>query len=232
MKKLVMISLAIIVVLGMSVSAIAATGGFIVSPSRNQAPELVEVKPSDDNCTAEVVITAYADRDQLSADDRAAIEDAYTKIMGAENIGVLNASIANVAENIGAKVENLAVSDLFDIQTSDCDGHGNHGEVTVTVKAETLTNFVCLIHYYNGEWIVMENAKVSEDGEHLTFGSNTFSPFAIVVNTGSIADVEEPLGEDNVATTVSVSVATGAAVLAAPMAYFMVQFKKKKISFK
>ena len=70
MKKLVMISLAIMVVLGMSISAIAATGGFIVSPSRNQAPEIIEVTPSDDKCTVEVEVTAYADRDTLSPEGR------------------------------------------------------------------------------------------------------------------------------------------------------------------
>ena len=233
MKKLVMISLAIMVVLGMSISAIAATGGFIVSPSRNQAPELIEVKPSDDKCTVEVEVTAYADRDQLSADGRAAIEDAYTKIMGAANLGSLSSSIADVAANLNANVEDFAVSDLFNVSASGCESHNAHGKVSVTLGADTLANLACVIAYNNGEWSVIEGATVSEDGKTVTFETDKFGPIAFVANTGSVsADVEEPLGEDNVATTVSISVATGAAVLAAPMAYFMVQFKKKKISFK
>lgn len=232
MKKLVMISLAIMVVLGMSLSVFAATGGFIVSPSRNQAPELVGVKPADDDCEIEsATITAYADRDQLSGEARGDLEEAYAKIMGTPNIGDLNAAIVELATKIGAKVEDLAVSDLFDIQVPDCDGHGNHGEVTITFEAETLANFVCLLHYYNGEWIVIDNATVSEDGTELTFGSKEFSPFAIIVNTGIFEDVDVETVK-NVATAVSISVATGAAVLGAPMAYYMVQFKKKKISFK
>ena len=233
MKKLVMISLAVIVVLGMSISAIAATGGFIVSPSRNQAPELIEVKPSDDKCTVEVEVTAYADRDTLSPEGRTAIEDAYAKIMGAKNIGELTPAIGDVASGMGADVANFAVSDLFNISASGCESHDGHGKVSVTLGADTLANFACVIAYNNGEWSVIEGATVSEDGKTVTFEADKFGPVAFVANTGSVsADVEEPLGEDNVATTVSVSVATGAAVLAAPMAYFMVQFKKKKISFK
>lgn len=229
MKKLIMISLAVIIALGMSISAFAATGSFVASPSKNQAPILSDVKTEAEGSTIKLVISSYADRDQLSAEDRTNIETAYAKIMGAKNLGELNTSITAVATKLGVDIADLAVSDLFDISIAEVEG--NPGKITVMLKAETLKNFACLLHYHNGEWVVVEDAKVSEDGEHLEFSTNDFSPFAIVVNTGTPV-TQQPVAEEgtNAVLVVTISAATAVLVLGVPMAYFMVEFKKKKIN--
>ena len=52
MKKLLVACLTIALAVGMSVSALAATGGFISSPSRNPAPELIYGANASEECKA------------------------------------------------------------------------------------------------------------------------------------------------------------------------------------
>ena len=66
MKKIVAIILTVVLVLGLSLTAVAELGSFIESPSNNKAPELVSAKNEDEDCVADVIITAYAYRKDLS----------------------------------------------------------------------------------------------------------------------------------------------------------------------
>jgi hypothetical protein len=72
---------------------------------------------------------------------------------------------------------------VFDLSYHKCDAHEDHGYFTIKLGAKALENFVALVHYNNGEWEVIENAKVLADGETLEFKAKDFSPFAIVVDT-------------------------------------------------
>ena len=210
-----------------SISAFATTGAFVISPSLNPAPELVDAVNEDEACDAKIVITAYADRDQLSEEARKRIEEAYTMIRGTKDLSTLNEMIAKIAKRLGVEVTDLAVSDLFDIDAVGCTGnHEDHGLFDITLKAETLNNFVCLLHYYNGEWIVVDNAIVTQNGEHLEFEEKEFSPFAIVVYTGD-DDITTPVKDNNVAVIVAAAVA-GATVLSALIFFILFLHKRNK----
>ena len=126
----------------------------------------------------------------MSKEEIKAIEDAYAKIVGTQDLASLSDAIKALAESRGMNSADLAVSDLFDISATNCDGHESHGHFDVTLKADSLKNFVCLLHYYNGEWRIVENAEVTNNGEYLEFDEDEFSPFAIVVYTGS--EIIEP----------------------------------------
>ena len=202
MKKLAMICLTILMFASLGVSAFATTGGFVSSPSGNQAPELIKGENKSEDCVAELTITAYVNRDQLSEDSRKKIEQAYSEIMGATDLDSLNAKIDEIAEERGVDSEYFAVSDLFDISESNCENHEGHSEFDVVLSAETLNNFVCLLHYYNGEWTVVENAKVTNNGEHLQFSVDEFSPFAIVVSNAEAPD--QPAANNNIATAIAI----------------------------
>lgn len=187
MKKVLTILLMALMVVNMSVVAFAAPGSFITSPSRRPAPELIKGEPEDEECQAEVVITPYSERDTLPEDLREMMEDAYAQIVAASDLTTFTEELAAIAKEKGIPATDLAVSDLFDIRYVGCDDHRNHdGYFEIVFKAETLKNFVALLHLHDGEWDVIENAKPSvEDGEYyLTFKVEEFSPFAIVVNTG------------------------------------------------
>ena len=182
------------------IPAAAVAGSFVSSPSVNQAPVLIDSK--NENCDADIVINAYADRTQLSDDKRQTLEDAYAAIVGTEDLSTLNEDIKKVADKIGVDVSDLAVSDLFNMDVADHDDHGDHGVFEITLSAETLDNFVCLLHYNNGEWIVVEDAEISKDG-YLKFSQSEFAAFAIVTYTG-----EQNIQKDEAAPLVGILVAS------------------------
>ncbi len=172
MKKLVTLILSVVMALSMTVAASAA---FVASPSANNAPTLVEVKDGEDGLV--IKVTAYKDRHNLDAEAKAAIEDSYNDIKNAPDVASLNATVKDVADKAGAKVADLKIADLFDV--SAVDGEIT-GKVTFVLNADTLKNFVALLHDKDGKWEVVEGAKV--DGDKLTFSVDSLSPFAIVVN--------------------------------------------------
>lgn len=199
MKKIFMTCLVFVLVACMCVTAFAedTNGAFDESPSRNPAPELIGANNGCDNCAAQLVITAYADRDELSEEARKAIEDAYTAIVGAKELALLNAKLKELAEAKGVSPESLVVSDLFDISYVTTDGHTAHGHYEITLKTKTLKNFVTLLHYYEGEWLIVDGATTSSAAgyDYLTFSESKFSPFAIVVSTEDVKAETAPEGD-------------------------------------
>ncbi len=179
MKKIVALIISAVMVLSMTVAASAA---FVASPSANAAPVLVEIKDGKTEGLV-VEVTAYKDRAKLSAEGKAAIEDSYKDIKNASDLTTLTSSLKTVADNAKIKASDLAVSDLFDV--SIVSGTPD-GKITLVLSAETLKNFVALLHDNDGKWEVVDGAKV--DGNKLTFSVDSLSPFAIVVNNGEDKD--------------------------------------------
>ncbi|MBQ7355249.1 MAG: hypothetical protein IJW62_07015 [Clostridia bacterium] len=195
MKRVLALCIALVMVVGMSLPAFAALGGFISSPGGNKGPELVEYDNENHECTAVLIVTPYAERHTLSEEKREELEGAYAVIVNSTDITDLNTDLADLAAKKNLDSKKLAVSDLFDASYYSCDIHDEHGAFTITVKPESLQNFVGLLHLYNGEWELIDNAKVeTKDGaEVLTFTVDDLSPFAIVVNT----DANPPQTSDN-----------------------------------
>ena len=67
MKKILMAICMALMMLSVGVTAFAASGSFTSSPSANRAPTVVEFENASEDCTATIVIYAYADRDSLDA---------------------------------------------------------------------------------------------------------------------------------------------------------------------
>ncbi len=184
MKKFMMVCLAMVLVLSMSLTALAAPGSFVESPSNNKSPRIGGYAWGSPDCTAELVITSYADRDALDAEDKADIEAAYDDIKNTEDLGTLNSQLDKIAEGLEVNPDGLAVSDLFDMDYTGCedDVHSEHGKATVTLEADTLEDFVALMVYVDGKWQIVEGAKI-ENGK-LVFSTDQCGPFAIVVDNG------------------------------------------------
>lgn len=224
MKKLLAVILVLCMVLCAGFIVSAETGAFVQSPSRNQAPTLVKGENESEDCTAKIIITAYANRDELSDETRKKIEDAYSIIVGTKDLSTLNAKVKEIANKLNVDVKDLAISDMFDIRAVGCEEHEDHGHFDIVLKADTLKNFVCLLHYYNGEWRVVESAKVTQNGTHLEFTEDEFSPFAIVVNTEDQKTVVPETG-DNSNIWIYVVVM---AVSAAALVFILLKTKKEK----
>ena len=221
MKKIVALCLSVILMMGMTITAFAAPGSFVSSPTGNQAPAVEDFKAADEDCTAQLVITPYGDREELSEAIEALLEKAYDSIKESTDLTALNAELAKLAKEKKINGTDLAVSDLFDIHVTGCDYHDGHTEFDVVLSADTLNNFVALIHMNkDGKWEIVEDAKVTGDGDHLSFSVDSFSPFAIIVNTGKPAQT----GDNNM---VPICIAI-MAVSALAIVVILVRSKKQK----
>ena len=215
MKKILTVIALSLLVFSMTFSATAAEdlGSFVQSPSANLSPEIVEGGSEDHDCDEPLIITAYVDREELPAELKAEIEKVYTKIKSVNNLTTICPALKTLANKKNIPTSNLEVSDLFDIR----DAHDNiEGKFDIVLKAETLENFVGLLHYTDGKYELVEDAKVVEkDGEtHLVFSTNGLSPFAIVVDTGADIPVEADNDGIIIAVLAVVAIAEGAGLVA------------------
>ena len=179
MKKSFVIWLALLIIAFMSLPALAETKDFIESPSAMRAPELIEYKFYSEECEAFIRICAYGDRNALETEAIAELEDAYESVLNAENVTFLSKELAGKVKKAKIPQDKLAVSDLFDIYSAGCDDHSGHGGVTVTIKPVSTENFVGLLHYQDGEWMLTD---CSEQDGTLTFNVSELSPFALVMH--------------------------------------------------
>ena len=218
MRKIIAVCLMVIMLASLTLSVFSAPGGFIQSPSNNPAPELIEGVNESEGCTAQLIITPYIERDTLPEEDRLIIEGVYKQIVESPDLSALTEDLIDVAAKLGVEVKDLAVSDLFDVRYIGCDIHQYHGIFRIKLKAETLDNFVCLLHFHEGEYHIVEDAKVTEDGDYLVFTTNKLSPFAIVVNT-SEENPDAPQTNDMFPIYVTVAAVSGLMLLGLAVAY-------------
>lgn len=186
MKKVLAIILTTVMIFAASISTFAAPGAFLNSPSGNLAPRVSSFKFKSEACTAELVITPYADRSTLGDASKALIEQAYATIAGTKDLTTLSDSLKKIAADKKIKGQNLAVSDLFDISVVGCQDHNDHYSCNIVLDADTLGRFVALLHMdADGKWSVVDTAKVTNEDKQLEFTVDSLSPFAIVVDTTS-----------------------------------------------
>ena len=222
MKKFLACCLAVIMLFTVNVTAFAAPGSFVQSPSRNDGPTLVEGENEDADCTAELVVTPYKDRKTLPEKALKDIETAYQIIAKCKDLTSLCSPFASFVAGKDIAAARLAVSDLFDVSYYNCDIHENHGAFRIKVSADTLKRFVGLLHYNNGEWEFVENAKVLPDGETLEFSVKELSPFAVVVEKEAGTVVSPDTGDVDMTLPIIMWVCSAALIV------ICVSLKKKK----
>lgn len=199
MKKVLAVFLMAVITLCAGINVFAGPGAFLISPSGNPAPILISSDYEDEDCTAQLVITAYADRDRLDISLKELLEKAYADIASTDDLTTLNSDIAELASEKNIKGSNLAVSDLFDISPVGCEIHEGHYSCDIVISSDTLHRFVALMHMdENGQWIVVDNAKVTHSGEHLEFTVSSLTPFAIVVDTSEEGSSPETGDNSNI----------------------------------
>lgn len=183
MKKTLVFIMAIVMSFAVSITAFAAPNGFAISPGANIAPELVEYDKENLDCLATLLITAYADRNSLSEEQRLSLEQAYNDIISATDLSAVCTQLVSAAQTLGVDIKNLAVSELFDISYLNCDDHDGHGSFKLKIKSQSLQGFVGLLHKNGDKWELVEDVTLESDGLHLSFTVDSLSPFAIVVET-------------------------------------------------
>lgn len=207
MKKLLALCLAIIMVMSIGLTAFAAPGKFVSSPSGNSAPEFIEASNESEDCDADLVITPYSERHTLPEGMRQKFEEAYKDILESADLTKVCAALAALAKEKNIPVSDLAISDLFDIYYINCGDHDDHGYFDIVIKPEALAGFVALLHLKDGNWEIVKSAKVTNNGTHLTFRVDDFSPFAIVVDTGDGSNMPQTGDNSNIALYIVIMVA-------------------------
>ena len=182
MKKALAIILSLVIVVCAGVMAFAE-GGFVSSPSGNDAPTIVEIIYEDGSCKPRVVVTPYADREDLENDKEEDMNAAYTEIYSNKDLTKICPALKEVSVKLGKNYLNFAVSDLFDVSLYHNLPHSYCGTITIKLEAETLKNFVALLHRNaNGKWEVVPDVVVNAAESTITFSAKDFSPYAIVVD--------------------------------------------------
>ena len=208
MKKIISCLLVVMLLCSLSVAAFA--DNFVSSVANAGAPEVAEATQADgSDAKALIVVTPYEDKDKLSEEKQAEIDEAFDSLANAEDLAAVNDELKEAAGD-----QSVAVSDLFDISLT------GEGEVsfplTIGLKDKNLDNFVALLHYVDGEWQWVD-AEV--DGEALNFTVDSLSPFAIIVAVDEASSAKT--GD-----TVPYGFIIGAVVLAAGAAWFFAKSRK------
>lgn len=203
MKKLFTVGLVLALAVSMSLTAGAA--GFVSSPTNNPAPEL-------DNPPSGVEVTPYSEREDLSEEGRQDLEDAYKEILNSTDLSELNEALEDVAKDLDIPTGHIAASDLFDVT------YVGEGTVTINLKSDTLEHFVGLMVYEDGQWTLVDDARV-ENGR-LVFTTAISGPYAVLVDAGKYTKPPKT-GEDN-------SLALYACIMVASALAFVVVSKKAK----
>lgn len=213
MKKLIVLLTIVSVVFVMGISALAAPGGFVESPSNNGAPTLV-AEDSD----VGVTVTAYRDRvGKLSADRISTFENAYKSVVGYTDVSSMNPELSKVANRVKVDPADLAVSDLFFVTVDE------KSSAEISVQSNTFDNFVALIRYDESGWSIVES-ELKKDGTTVSFTASS-GVYAVVVSTGATPNQSENMSIGPVWRTVILVVA--AVVVAAAVVVFVI--KKKKL---
>ena len=212
MKKFLSIMLSILMLATTQITALAADN-FVGSPTANNNPTLIE-GTSVDGDDYKVVINSFAERDQLNKNQKIDFENAYNSIKNANNLIELNSELKDVADSKDINVENLSISDIFNVSYQDNDGNviDNNGSFKIKVKAATLNNFVGLMHYDGQTWTMVKGAKVSADG-YLEFTTDYQGTFAVVVNTAGTNTQSPATGESEISIVATLSILACAALI-------------------
>ncbi len=187
MKRVMTLAVVLVMALTLCVPAFATLGSFVQSPSWNDGIMLMNFEHDEPNCVCELIITAYKDRDTLSAEQKADIEAAYSTIVNNTDLTNLVGDITKVT---GEESEDLAISDLFFAHVIKKNRATSTGEYTVTIAGDTLDNMETLIRYEDGKWSIVEDAKILSNG-NLEFTVGELGAFAVVVNTNPGSDLPD-----------------------------------------
>lgn len=198
MKKVFAVILTLVMTLAMGVTAFAAPNNFISSPGGNMSPELIKWEPLSEECTGKITVTPFADRDDIDEASRELIENARDLIVEASDLTKLCNGLKDAASTNGIDADDLAVSDLFDVDYTDCNIHDDHKGFKLWLDSDALNKFVGLMHFDGEEWSFITNTSIDENG-YLVFSTDKSGPFAIVLNTddsGSSSDNPPQTGDD------------------------------------
>ena len=150
----------------------------------------VEVESVEDETGIKyvLIVTPYQNYPTI-ADGKARADSpiAFTDITSYPVVSDYLPMIRPKARAIEVQPEDCFVYDVFDVTFYLDEGFrltksDNHGLVTLNLPWYVLDRFVCLLHYMDGEWSMVESARADKEKGLLHFSVRDFSPFAIIIH--------------------------------------------------
>ena len=185
MKKVLGLILVVAMLLGMN-SIIFAVD--VPSAEGELAPTL-EDYDIEDGDGLKLVVTPFAKRAKLPAELKTDLEDAFKQLKNASTLSAVIPGIDAVASELGKKVDDLAISDLFDASVFDSNDNyvGVYGKkVTFTLSSKKgFASVAAVVHFVDGKAEVVKDVKIN--GNKMTISVDGLSPFAIVKYTAQDA---------------------------------------------
>lgn len=209
MKKI--LSVLLIAMLLVSLSAAAFADNFVSSVANAGAPELEESVDADGNTVAEDVIEVIPndEAEKLEEVEQKEMEDAVKSLADAKDLTALNADLKTAAAGRAT-----AISDVFTVRAK----ADVKFPLTIKLKNKNLDNFVGLMQFIDGKWVWID-AEV--DGDLLIFTVDSLGVFATVV---AVDDAASPATGESV----PYGFILGAVVLAGAAGWFFVKSRKVK----
>ncbi len=221
MKKVMVISLALILIIVSCVTALAAPDSFIESPGRTEGPVIEDFESDNPDFSGNLIIVPFKDRGELSTEDMEDMEDAYNSIINAGDLSEICADLNGVADSMGIPVTDLAVKDLFNIAIENGGVSVDGGKFTIKLDASDIKGFAGLMQYIGGQWVLVEGAQIV-DGK-LVFTTEELTSFAIVVDANKGAATSPQTGDP----MYTVALSAAAIMTVAMCAGVLVVLKKK-----
>jgi len=151
-------------------------------------------RKESDGCDVEIVVTPYAKKTTIESNEsRLEIDIAYDEVMKTKSVCTMAPVMIKWIEGTNLVDEDLVLSNIFDVTVyvHEAGTHKvdyDHSRLyNIKVGAETLRNFVALLHYNydpvseTGEWEIVPDARVTGVNKDIvTFSWVDGSPFAIV----------------------------------------------------
>ena len=119
--------------------------------------------------------------------------DAHAQVTSCPVLSDFLPVIVPYAEAVGVAPESCMVSNMLDVTyyrmlpNGTLKPSGDFDSVSIKYNGFNLDHFVCLLHYKNGSWYVVDNAVAETATNTLSFSVTGLSPFAVVVSRDAAA---------------------------------------------
>ena len=208
MKKV--LSILLVVMLIVSLSAAAFADNFVSSVANAGAPELEESVDADGNNVDDALeVVPNDEAEKLEEAEQKDMEEAVKSLTDAKDLAAVNEDLKTAAAG-----RSIAISDVFTVKAK----KDVKFPLTIKLKNQNLADFVGLMQFIDGKWVWID---ATVDGDVLEFTVDSLGVFATVV---AVDEAASPATGENV----PYGFILGAVVLAGAAGWFFVKSRKVK----
>ncbi len=182
MKRVLAVFVAVLTVLALAVTSFAAPSP--VPPTEDPVittkPNVLAATSNNPDWSGIIVTTKYVDKDTISPEAKAELEEAYNLVKDAPDLGAISASLKEQAFISGLDSKTLDIAQIFDISAITTGGF-EYGKLTITLHVEKIEEFFCVMHYKQDNWHYVPSEVYENE---VTFTVDSLSPFMIVRHNG------------------------------------------------